>query len=281
MDDIRLRTDGFRVGSSIGALDVRWSELSRIEALYPWPSLMVEWRNIGGLSSAIYTPASKRWHERSARDIQGLIEHVRAHRPHAVTGGWCDEPSVQWERVDAIPGEAEDAPDKGAYRTANRRVPEEIVAERGTATVGESLLQWLGRAAGETQPVSHRIVVTTRAVYRQDPNGGLCMVPNHAFTARVANLRGFVDLRTMETARFRVTTRDYDEIVWTDKRTDFEPYEWIWKERSRSPDVEHDRIYHFGPAAYLVVPFRERCPVQTALDGLFSWPGIDAPEGKR
>lgn len=176
--DYVLEPTGFRMGAGIHQLIFPFKTLVSVEATDPYPTFEVEWRHMGGQTRRRFVPRFARDREAWAQTVEKLFAHLGARFPHVVARGWLDAPTVEWQPVDAFPGEAPRAEEeRGGYRLSAREQPtEEIVAERSAPSPLEAMMDWLASSPDspwrehprEVKVTVHHVYVRRRddAVYR-------------------------------------------------------------------------------------------------------------------
>ena len=152
---------------------VRWRELARVEAVEPWPSLLLVWQwPNGGDDGCIFVPRSARVAEPFAEEVERLVLHCERFVPTSVVRGWLDVPEVPWEQVARGPSDEQHGGGAGAYRSAAIAPEERIVARRAAPTSFETLLLWL--ASTPERPFRdhpREVIVTEQHVYRRSSQG--------------------------------------------------------------------------------------------------------------
>ena len=207
-------------------LQLRFSNVLRVEAVDPWPGLRIHWKKGSEETSQTFHPV--RLHqvlafepdggerEAFAKVISELLTAFEEVDVHRVGVGWRDAPHVPWALVERWP-DAEGGTEQGAYRTAH--VP--IVARRGKPSSYEALLTWL--ASSPERPwrdTAREMVLTSRELFVRHWNRKVYALPRDTLRTRL-------------------------DGTWEGKR---------------------DSVYVFGQRTFLVVPYREGCEVAAALD---------------
>jgi hypothetical protein len=155
--DDRLRTAAFadeelwwngdrlQIGlpSALRSVQLAFSQLVSLEAVDPWPCVLIEWEPGPGLDPSrmrVGPSGDPRSFERRVEELfDAAASRVRS--PDVVRLGWLGATPAEAERVERWPG-ADGSRSEGAYRSTPAR-PEHVQAERGRPSVFGALLEWL------------------------------------------------------------------------------------------------------------------------------------------
>jgi hypothetical protein len=178
---------------------IRWTDLSALRAVDPWPEFTVEWVGHGFSDSAKFAPAHHPYKLlRSAPDsqrvarfaeiVEALFDAAARYAPRkeqkAIYRGWLDIEDVPWTVTDVMPTMEAQSPQLGAFRTASRE--HSVVAVRERPTAGEALLSWLVSSPRRPWRETPRsIVVTHEHVFARFYDGGIRVVPRSALRLRL------------------------------------------------------------------------------------------------
>lgn len=165
--------------SGIASVSLRWSDLVSLEAIDPYPRLLVEWGSPVSQLSFVLTGAG------AAATIERLFDEAESRtRDEVVRRGWLDAEVVRWEPVEEWP---DDAPEgAGAYRTAGSR--SRVLARRPPRGGLRVMLQWL--ASTPARPFHAEIreaLVTEHHLYARRRNGEMARLPLDTLRSRKGN----------------------------------------------------------------------------------------------
>lgn len=175
---LRATQEGIEVGrpESMSSLLVRWQDLVNLEAVEPWPQLLIEWREGGALRRSRVGPRS----EPEAFDgaVEALFDAAER-RPvpdSKLRAGWLTVPRARWEPVDELPS-GQLTPPRADYRSAPM-APDPVVASRPARGGLGMLLAWL--ASSPSRPFRATIreaVLTERYLYVRRHDGRASRLP--------------------------------------------------------------------------------------------------------
>lgn len=181
---IAMREGGLRLGAGLDSVEIAFAQLLHVEPVDPWPSLALGWVDRG---EAYQTVLSPREPGDDAEAFAAIVEAVvvtHAARLQAVAKGWLQHSTLAWERVEALPGERDEAPSAGGYRMAPG-VADEVVARRKTAAGESALWTWVwARLLPAPRRVDPKeVVLTKRYVYVRTRRGERLRMPVSALRA--------------------------------------------------------------------------------------------------
>lgn len=202
-----LGEGGYAASPGVGGGDtpIPWEQVTRIEAIHPWPTLWVRWEpdGAGFAREQVHHPRGRPpllprsplaidAMEGFGRLVEELFDWLReAHtRPEGViVPGWTGLPDVPWEPVPGLP---EDAPSTGgAYRSGGRSrrvVGQRVVARRPRPGIIELLLAWL--APSDRRPWNEtlrEVVLTDDHVYARLWDRTCWRLPLSALSVRLGD----------------------------------------------------------------------------------------------
>lgn len=132
---------GVQVGRpfSIHSLAIAWSWIDNLEAVDPWPQVLIEWTEAGVFYRARVAPSGDP--EEFDAEVEALFAAAERRLPLArLTDGWLARPRARWEDVDDLPTGEERYGDV-SYRSWSR--PDPIVARRPPRGGLGAVLEWL------------------------------------------------------------------------------------------------------------------------------------------
>lgn len=182
---LEAKEDGIVLGELLESVEIALAQLYHVEPVDPWPSIALGWVDRGASYSTVLTPRPEQDSEAFAARVEELVSRD-ARALSAVSKGWLRFPVLEWERVEALPGEREEGPAMRGYRMSPQ-VEDPIVARRTMAPGGGALLAWvwsqLVRAPRRID--AREIVLTERFVYARTRAGERLRLPASALrTAR-------------------------------------------------------------------------------------------------
>lgn len=157
---------GVQLGSpsSMSSFAIKWWSITNLEAVDPWPQVLVEWHEEGMLRRTRVAP--KKSPEEFEAKVEALFDEAERRLPASkLTKGWLLRPHVRWEDVDALPSGDEEPLGGGVpYRSGSR--PDRIVARRPPRRGLDVLFEWLASSPKwPFRAMPREAVVTEKYLY--------------------------------------------------------------------------------------------------------------------